>query len=61
MIEEPGMREKNQDCLSPIRDIFVASVENCKKMWLSMKNWRSSEGGAVSNNTSFQSPVVMGS
>ena len=27
-------------------------------MWLSMKNWRPSEGDAVSNNISLQSPII---
>jgi hypothetical protein len=57
---------KKQDCLTPVRHIFAASVENCKKCYslgqnvtTDKKNWRPSDGGAVSSNISLQSPTNM--
>ena len=33
MIEQRGMREKKQDRLAPVRDIFATFVEKCKKCY----------------------------
>jgi len=33
MTEQPGMRQKKQDCLSPLSGIFAALVENCNKRY----------------------------
>jgi hypothetical protein len=57
---------KEQDLLAHIRDIFAAFVKNCKNGYslgqnvtIDKKNWRPSEGRAVSSNISRQSPTNM--